>query len=445
MSVQLRPKDHAEEVALFRAQVLGPVLNRELHRGELLAELRVLAKHRFRPPGSTRTRTFSVPTLLRWRRRYLAQGLAGLCPASRRSGNALAVSDETRDLLLDIRRQHPAVPANLVLETLVLDGRIESGAVSPQTVRRLFRSHGLPRLIKARANRPMGERRRWEASYVGELWHADVCHGPTLVVGDKRIPIRVHAILDDKSRYVVALRVFDHEREVAMLDLLIEAIRIFGAPKRLYLDNGSTYRGDALQTACGRLDISLEHASPNNPQARGKMERFWRTMRQGCMDHMGRVSSVHDVQVRLLAWLGQRYHKVAHAGLIGRAPVKAWAERELVSRSEDALVDALTVRETRRIRTDCTLSIGNVTWEVADAFLAGRNVTVARTLADVNRAPWIEHDDRIYSLAPVDPVANGKAERRRKPKPGIDAVDFDPIEVLLDHTMGRPPRGGGGR
>ena len=104
MSVHLRPKDHAEEVALFRAQVLGPVLNRELHRGELLAELRVLAKHRFRPPGSTRTRTFSVPTLLRWRRRYLAQGLAGLCPASRRSGNALAVSDETRNLLVDIRQ-----------------------------------------------------------------------------------------------------------------------------------------------------------------------------------------------------------------------------------------------------------------------------------------------------------------------------------------------------
>ena len=167
------------------------------------------------------------------------------------------------------------------------------------------------------------------------------------------------------------------------MSVIEAAIRIFGAPKRLYLDNGSTYRGDALQTACGRLDISLEHASPNDPQACGKMERFWRTMRRGCMDHMGLVSSVHDVQVRLLAWLGQRYHKAAHAGLIGRAPVQAWAGRELVSRSEDALVDALTLRETRRIRTDCTLSIGNVTWEVADAFLAGRNVTVARTLDDV--------------------------------------------------------------
>jgi hypothetical protein len=104
---------------------------------------------------------------------------------------------------------------------------------------------------------------------------------------------------------------------------------------------------------------------------------------------------------------------------------------------------ALTVRGSRRVRTDCTLSVGNVDWEVRAAFLAGRIVTVARTLADPQRPPWIEHDDRIYALIPVDPVANGKTRRRRPPKPGIDAVDFDPVEVLLDRVMGRSRRGGG--
>lgn len=445
MTTSLHPKDHAEHVALFRAQVLGPVLNRELHRGELLAELRVLATRRFRPPGSSRTRSFAVPTLLRWHRRYEQKGLEGLRPVSRRIGDALALTNDERELLLEIRRQHPAVPANVILETLKLDGRLDADRISAQTVRRLYRRHGIPRLTKARANRPDGERRRWEASHVGELWHADVCHGPTLAVGDKRIPIRVHAILDDKSRFVVALRVFDHEREVAMLDLLLEAIRIHGAPKRLYLDNGSTYRGEALQTACGRLGIALGHASPHDPQARGKMERFWLTMRQGCMDHLGRMASTHDVQVRLLAWLGERYHKAAHAGLLGRTPNKVWSERKLVVRTDDELVDALTVRETRRVRTDCTLTVGNVDWEVAEHFLAGRKLTVARTLADPQRPPWIEHENRIYQLRPVDAVANGRRKKQRKPKPGVDAVDFDPVDVLLDHVMGRLPRRGGAR
>ena len=444
MNKSLHPKDHGEEIALFRAQVLGPVLNRDLRRGELLAELRLLAERCYRPPGSDTTRTFSVPTLLRWRRRYLAQGLVGLRPDSRRQGDALALIDEERELLLEIRRQHPSVPANVILDTLEGDGRLEAGRVSAQTVRRLYRRHGLARLARGSAQRPDGSRRRWEAGFVGELWHADVCHGTALHLGEKNIPVRIHALLDDKSRYVIALRVYRHEREIAMLELLLEAVRLFGAPRRLLLDNGPTYIGEALKTACGRLGIQLLHARPYDAQARGKMERFWRSLRQGCLDHLGAQPSLHDVNIRLLAFVSERYHKAAHAGLIGRSPAKVWAERKLIVRSEDELVVAMTVRETRRVRTDCTLTVGNFDWELEDGFLAGRNVTIARTLADPGRPPWVEHGERAYVLRPVNPVANGRHRRRRKPKPGVDAVDFDPAGVLLDRMLRRTPRGKGG-
>lgn len=438
--MKLKPKDHAEQVALFRAQLLGPVLHAELARGELLAELRAVAARRFMPPGSDITRTYALPTLLRWRRAYLSDGLDGLRPDSRRLGDALALSDEQRDLLLEIRRQHPAVPANVILATLEDDGRLARGLVTAQTLRRLYRHHQLPRRPKAKAGRPDGERRRWEAAYAGDLWHADVCHGPTLVVDGRRIPVRVHALLDDKSRYIVALRVFGHEREVAMLELLVEAIRLHGAPRRLFLDNGATYTGEALATACGRLGIELIHANPYDPQARGKMERYWRTMRQGCMDHMGPQPSLHAVGVRLTAFVAERYHKAAHAGLLGRSPAKAWDERRTVTLASDDIDAALIVRATRRVRTDCTVSIGNLDWELTEAFLAGNKVTVARTLAVPQRAPWVEHDERRYRLHPVDPVANGM-RKRKKPAPGVDAVDFDPASVLVDRAV-RRRRGG---
>lgn len=147
------------------------------------------------------------------------------------------------------------------------------------------------------------------------------------------------------------------------------------------------------------------------------------------------------MQVRLTTWLTNRYHKRAHASLLGRSPSDAWAERTLVVRSEDELCEALTVRERRRVRGDCTLAVGNVDWELREAFLAGRIVTVARTLADPQRAPWVEHDDRLYRLELVDVVANGKLRKKKRPKkPGLDAVDFDPIEVLLDRSLGRAPR-----
>jgi putative transposase len=294
----------------------------------------------------------------------------------------------------------------------------------------------LPRTAMSKAGRPDGERRRWEAGFAGDLWHADVCHGPTLIVDNRRIPVRVHALLDDKSRYIVCLRVFGHEREVAMLELLVEAIRLHGAPRRLFLDNGATYSGEALATACGRLGIELIHANPHDPQARGKMERYWRTMRQGCMDHMGPQPSLHAVQVRLTAFVAERYHKAAHAGLLGRCPAKAWSERRTVALTVDDIDAALTVRDTRRVRTDCTVSIGNLDWEIAESFLAGHKVTVARTLANPQKAPWVEHEQHRYQLHPVDPVANG-LRKRKKPTPGVDAVDFDPASVLVDRAVRR--------
>ncbi len=440
MNDKLCPKDHAEAVALFRAQVLGPVLNRDLDRGDLLQHLREIAEVRFRPPGSDVTRCYALPTLLRWNRAYRAGGLEALRPESRRLGDALGIGDELRELLLEIRRQHPSTPADNILATLEDDGRIERGVLSAQTLRRLYRRQGLSRRPKAKKGGVEAGRLRWEARYPGDLWHADVCHGEALVIDGHRVPVRIHALLDDSSRYIVALRVHRHEREVAMLDLVLEAVRSFGVPARLYLDNGSTYRGAALETACGRLGIALRHAGPYDPQARGKMERFWRTLREGVLDDLGPQASLHDVQVRLTAWVMERYHQRSHAGLKGLAPTKVWMTRRLTVRSEFELRDAMTVRGTRRVRGDGTLSVGNLDWELREGFLVGKIVTVARALSCPEQAPWVEHEDQRYLLQVVDPVANGERRVRRQPKPGIDAVDYDPAGVVLDKALRRRPR-----
>lgn len=444
MKDTLAPKHFGERVALFRVQVIGPLLNRPLLHGELSSELRALADRRFRPPGSDRTRAFSFPTLLRWYREYKKGGLEALAPISRKRGHALMLTTEQQKLLIDIRREYPHAPAKVILDTLEDEGRVERGSVSAETVRRLYRHHGLRRKSRRHAKQDCTDgRRRWEAEHVGDLWHADVCHGSTLVVGKRRIPVRIHAIMDDKSRYVVALRVLDHEREVAMLDLTVEAVRTFGRPGVLYLDNGSTYSGHALETACGRLGINLLHAQPYDPQARGKMERFWRSLREACLDMMmGKVASLHDIQVRLSAWLSVRYHKRPHASLLGKTPGAVWATRKLTAVTEANVLEALTVRATRKVRGDCTLSIGGIDWELREGFLSGRKVVVARSLADADAPPWVEHDEQRYLLKPVCAVANGKLKRkRRKRNTNVDAVDFDPARTLLDVYLGRTPGG----
>lgn len=444
MLQRLKPKDHAEAVALHRAQVIGPVLSRHLPRGLLADELRRLSAQRFSPPGQHRTRSYSIGTLKRWIRAYRKGGLEGLRPQSRRRGHALALDEEMRSLLVEIRRAHPGASVPLILRTLASEGHLREGDVQASAVRRLLAEHGLDRRTLARTGNR--ERRRWVADRPGRVWHADVCHGTARVHGKTTKPLRVHGILDDASRFLPALGARSSEREVDMIELLLRALREHGMPDSLYLDNGSTYVGESLALICARLEIAVVHARPYDPQARGKMERFWRTLRAGCLDYLSPTHSHHDVQVRLIAFLEKHYHDAPHAGLMGKSPRSVWRARQLRPVSEEQLRVALTLRANRRVRGDGTVSVGGAEWEAEHGFLAGHTVVVARTLAAPQDAPWIEHEGKRLALRRVDPRRNGHGERRvKRAKKGIDAIHFDPPSALLEALVGRAPRKGGAR
>src|SRR5689334_9268274 len=71
----LLPRDHAEAVALFRASIVGAIVQRELSRGELALALRAAAASRYRPPGSRVAKQFSIATVERWFYAYRRGGL----------------------------------------------------------------------------------------------------------------------------------------------------------------------------------------------------------------------------------------------------------------------------------------------------------------------------------------------------------------------------------
>lgn len=431
----LVPRDHAEAVALFRAEIIGALARSELSHGELAKQLRKLAERKYRSPGRRASKQFGASTLERWYYAYRRGGLAALRPDARSDrGRARELAPEQRELLLDVRREHPDASAALIVRTLVLDGRLRKGSVSVSTVTRLYRDAKLPRGVR----RDGHTRLRWQAEHAGALWHGDVCHGPSLRVGKTTKPLRIHALLDDTSRFVVALEAHHTEREVDMLDLLLATLRRHGAPDALYLDNGATYRGDDLRLACERLGITLIHARPYDAPARGKMERFWRTLRAGCLDHLGTMTSLHDVQARLVAFLDEHYHRAPHGGLFGKTPTEAWAGATTRPVDEPTLAAALTTAVRRRVRKDGTLDVRGVTWQLDESFLAGAIVSVGVDMTGAT-APFVEYDGRRYVLRPVDPVAAGKT-RRKPPAPPPPTVPFDPPGALLDRVAGRPPR-----
>src|SRR3954468_21325656 len=228
----LTPKNHGEEVALFRHGLIGELALRSLDHGERSTVLRRISEQHVRPPGSDTTRCYSVTTLERWLYAFKAGGLEDLVPRARADrGRGRDLDPSLRELLSDIRREHPDVSVTLILRTLRADGRI-GPEVTECTVRRMFAEQGMPR-TPAVDGKGGKTRLRWQAARPGALWHGDVCHGPTLTLDGRRTPVRVHAMLDDASRFVVALRVESDEREETMLSIFAQALMEHGKPDAL--------------------------------------------------------------------------------------------------------------------------------------------------------------------------------------------------------------------
>ena len=160
---------------------------------------------------------------------------------------------------------------------------------------------------------------------------------------------------------------------------------------------------------------------------------------------------MHDINVRLWSFIDVHYHKAPHASLLGRSPAGVYetAERPTDRFDERKLREALTVRVRRRVRRDTTLPLEGADWELDQGFLAGRMVSVARCLVDMNEAPWVEHEGKILPLHPVDPVKNARLKRPPRGGKGYastpaQSVPFDPPSALLAQALGRNPSQQGG-
>lgn len=428
-----------EQVALFRLSVIGDLLAQELDRGELMRQLEARAQKRYRPPGADRTRTFHAKTLQRWY--YLAKKdlAGGLVPVSRARGFAKGLAPEQREILLEMRREHPSASAELLRAEAIRHGVIAADDISLSTLRRLYRLADLARVSLRVADRADDvQRRRWQAHAPGDLWHGDVCHLPLLDEhGDPR-RILVHGLLDDASRYALALVPRLQEREIDMLEVFLGALLRHPPPDILYLDNGACYRGDLLQLICKRLGIRLVHAQPYSPEARGKMERFWRSLRQRCADHLPPRSSLHDIAQALWAWLDADYHVRPHAGLLGVTPRKRYLDGVKDRRrpfTPRELAAALEVEVNRKIQKDCTFELDGTTYEVAGRHLAGKTIVVIIDALSnrLLRASW---QDQPVRFGVCDPVANRRRPRAPSATETLDVrpaphAPFDPISALL--------------
>jgi hypothetical protein len=128
-------------------------------------------------------------------------GLDGLKPRPRSDkGTSRKIPEKVQQLLLQLRRERPKASAQSLIRAARLSGAVAAETpLAPSTVHRLFAAHGM---TPQPAGQTAPDAMAFTHPYAGDLWMADVMHGPRLLEPGRRRGTKsyLHAFLDDASR-----------------------------------------------------------------------------------------------------------------------------------------------------------------------------------------------------------------------------------------------------
>ncbi len=354
--------------ALFRYALVREAADERLEgrqRGVLVRE--IAGKLHAHPTDGLRQ--VSRGTLDRWIRAYRAGGFEALKPAVRDVGprTEAAILAQAADL----RREEPGRTGAQIAEILrAVHGQ---AAPAPRTVQRHLARLGL----RWRGSETRAGFGRFQAERPNELWVADALHGPVVALergGQVKRKAICFAILDDHSRLCVGAYFEPAETELRLERTLRAALQARGVPECLYVDNGSPFACEQLARACAVLGIRLIHSRPGRPQGRGKIERFFRTLREQFLIEAQRREdlSLPELNRLLRAWLERSYHRRTH-GETGQRPLERFAAARPRYVSEIELHDAFLWSVTRAVTKTASVSLHGNRYEV-DTVLIGRTV-----------------------------------------------------------------------
>jgi hypothetical protein len=273
------------------------------------------------------------------------------------------------------------------------------------------------------------------------MWMSDVMHGPNVRLDDRtRRKTYLLAFLDDATRVAPYATFAFSENTATFLPALKQAILRRGLPERLYVDNGANYRSQHLALVCARLGITLIHARPYRPQGKGKIERWFRTLRAQFLTRLepADTASLAALNLRLSAWVEGEYHHAPHRGLDDETPLARWARTGNAVRFPEPGMDLddLFLFETRRkVQKDRTLSLNGRVYEV-DAALIGETLTLRFDPATDKGPVQVWHQGKRELARPVETYANCFVKRHR-PSDTLDAAGPAPAPPSTRLRLGR--------
>jgi len=398
-----------EDVALFRYGVISDLVGAtSLEYGEQERIIQEKADQRWNIPNSSKTR-IAPGTIRRWMKLYLNSGnkFPSLYPVERSDrGKSRRVDDDTILSLVKLRKELPDVPVKQLVAEMEKRDLVSPGfKLHLSSVYRILKQQGLNR--KQSAGKV--DRRRYEAEFPNDIWQSDVMHGPSVEIKGKKRKAYLIAFIDDHSRLLPHAQFYSSERLVSWLDAFRQALLTRGLPRKLYVDNGAAFRSRHLEKICASLGIALIHTPPYIPQGRGKIERFFRTVRAQMLS-IFRGNTIDDLNTAFSCWAHDVYHQRTHSST-GESPLQRFAKHiELLRCAPDDMEDHFRKEIRRRVAKDRTVSVDGCLYE-APTMLIGEQIKLLYHEHKPNRIEIIHKNQTYGFLLPVNLKVNSKVKR----------------------------------
>ena len=402
-------EEQKKRVAVFRFGVIHDLINGNgADQGPKEALIRQKCARKWEIPYSEKTR-IGRSTVLRWVQMYRDSNgkIEALYPCDRSDrGESRALDEETALSLIQLRQEMPTVTAPVLVNKMEERGLVAPGTeLNLSTVYRFLHHR---QLMKINSLQP-ADRRKFEAELPNDLWQSDVMHGPLIASGGKMKKSYLIALIDDHSRLIIHGEFYLSETILSYVDALEKALLKRGLPRKLYVDNGPAFRSLHLEHIAASLGIALIHARPYKPQGKGKIERFFRTVRGDFLTGF-QGKTLDDLNRAFDAWLTDVYHARKHTAT-GQSPFKRFTSNMACLRAAPVdLRDHFRKAARRTVAKDRTLTLNGKLYE-APVALIGKRVEVLYHESDPDRVE-IRFSKQSYGyLLPVDIHVNCRIKR----------------------------------
>lgn len=406
-------RDEAKnKIALFRYGLISSLVNNTYEEKSMEEYYRKTASKSYILNG--KEIKVRASTIKGWYINYKKFGFDGLIPKTRTDLNtSRKLTLDAQQKIIDYKKDYPHISGTLIYQKLIEEGYINQSIVSKSTVLKFIRDNYLLFGDDGKI-----DRRAFEMEFANQMWDADTSHGPYLTINNKKIKTYLIALIDDASRLITSAKFYYEDNAINFQNTFKEGLKKYGIPKRIFLDNGKTYKNEQLSIICASCGMELIYTKPYSPQSKAKIERWFHTMKETWMRGINwiDIKNIDELNDMLNDFVNE-YNNKNHSSLtnngVNISPKERWfKDQNQIRKIDNNQIDENFLHTAYpTIRADSIAHIKKIEYEVPTKYI-GKKVTVKYDFQDRSKAWIYDNGKKIEAIHIVDKIANSKIKRK---------------------------------